>query len=119
MASHYEVDLPEALQAEDLDHFAYFFLFFWRVAFVQEWTPLPEEGEIFLHYVGDGSDQFDAGLREDIGGDVYDALRLACEGFLRYEPNDLSGGMNDLDGQIVTAASDAAKSASETRWQTP
>ncbi|MFO7948469.1 MAG: class I SAM-dependent DNA methyltransferase, partial [Armatimonadota bacterium] len=81
MEDYYEVDLLQALQAEDPTDFAYFFLFFRRVAFVSD-----DEGETFLDYVRDESDRFAAKLREDVREHVYDALRLACEGFLNYEP---------------------------------
>lgn len=80
----YEIDLPRLLAAKDLEAFKYFFLFFRRQAFVRE-----AEGLCFLDRVYQGSLEYAQAVGDDLKENVYKALRLLAEGFLRTGENDL------------------------------
>jgi len=80
----YEIDLPRLLAAQDLEAFKYFYLFFRREAFVAD-----AEGLCFLDRVYQGSLEYAQAVGDDLKENVYKALRLLAEGFLRTRGNDL------------------------------
>lgn len=88
--SYYEVDLPAVLEADDLETFRYFYLFFQKAAFVEDGT-----GTSFLDNVYEESNIFAQDLGEDLQDNIYEAIKLLAEGFLEYPDNDLS--RDDLD----------------------
>jgi len=88
---YYEIDLPRLLGAQDLEAFKHFYLFFRREAFVAD-----AEGLCFLDRVYQGSLEYAQALGDDLKENVYKALRLLAEGFLRTGGNDLVPA-RDLD----------------------
>lgn len=88
--SYYEIDLPTVLESGDLKEFKHFYLFFRHEAFLND-----ESGDCFLDDVYHESNVFAQELREDLQDNVYEAIKLLSEGFLRYPENDLNE--NDLD----------------------
>ena len=78
---YYEVDLPELLQLDD-QAFLYFAAFFCRDAFVADAT-----GSLFLDRAYGQSTDYAARLGEELRENVYEALRLLTEGFLRLPAN--------------------------------
>jgi len=87
----YEIDLPRLLAAKDLETFKYFYLFFRHQAFVPD-----SEGLCFLDRVYQGSLEYAQAVGDDLKENVYKALRLLAEGFLRTRGNDLDP-VRDLD----------------------
>jgi len=81
----YEVDLPTLLEAEDYEAFLCFYVFFRKEAFT----------EGFLERAYKESLEYTSRLGDELKENVYEALRLLAEGFLRFPGNNLSE--NDLD----------------------
>ncbi|WP_396610497.1 Eco57I restriction-modification methylase domain-containing protein [Haloferax sp. S1W] len=77
----YEVDLPEILEAGDLEQFKYFYLFFRPAAFREV------AGTTFLDKVWNESETAAQELGEDLQDNVFTALRVLGKGFV--ETNDL------------------------------
>ena len=82
--TYYEIDLLRMLAAQDLEVFKYFYLFFRRHAFEPD-----AEGLCFLDRVYQGSLEYARAVGDDLKENVYKALRLLAEGFLRTSGNDL------------------------------
>lgn len=79
---YYEVDLPDLLASDDVEHFLYFYLFFRRTAF----TPTnPASLENILKEIVKSSKE----IRKDLKAQVYEALHLVAQGFLSYADNKL------------------------------
>ncbi|MEZ4668138.1 MAG: N-6 DNA methylase [Anaerolineae bacterium] len=74
------VDLVELLQTDDLHDFYYFRLFFRQQAFAKAG---------WLEQVLQGSVDYAENLSDRLEEEVYDALELIAEGFLRYRRNRL------------------------------
>jgi hypothetical protein len=82
--TYYEIDLVRMLAAQDLEVFKYFYLFFRRHAFE------PDAGGLcFLDQVYQGSLKYARAVGDDLKENVYKALRLLADGFLRTSGNDL------------------------------
>jgi Alw26I/Eco31I/Esp3I family type II restriction m6 adenine DNA methyltransferase len=81
----YEIDLPILLEAQDYEVFLYFYAFFRKEAFT----------EGFLERAYKESLEYTSRLGDELKENVYEALRLLAEGFLRFPGNNLSE--NDLD----------------------
>jgi N-6 DNA Methylase./Eco57I restriction endonuclease. len=79
---YYEVDLPELLEAGNLEQFKYFFAFFRSAAFRET------AGSSFLDTVWSESETAAQELGEDLQDNVFTALRVLGEGFI--QTNDLS-----------------------------
>jgi type I restriction-modification system DNA methylase subunit len=79
---YYEVDLPELLEAGDLEEFKYFYAFFRPAAFREI------AGTTFLDTVWNESETAAQELGEDLQDNVFTALRVLGEGFIHS---------NDLD----------------------
>jgi len=86
---YYEVNLPELLKQDD-EAFNYFAAFFAQRAFLPD-----EQGERFLDRAYKGSIAYATGLSRELKDNVYEALRLLTEGFLRFPTNGLTPA--DLD----------------------
>lgn len=82
--TYYEIDLVRMLAAQDLEVFKYFYLFFRRHAFEPD-----ARGLCFLDQVYQGSLKYARAVGDDLKENVYKALRLLAEGFLRTSGNDL------------------------------
>lgn len=82
--SYYEIDLPTLLETGDLEDFKYFYLFFRNQAFVED-----RGGKSFLDRVLEGSNTFSQELGDDLQDNIYEAIKLLAEGFLKYPDNDL------------------------------
>ncbi len=82
---YYEVDLPALLEQNDPEPFRYFFHFFRREAFLPD-----EEGLSFVERVLKGSQEYAVQVGERLRENVYDALRILIDGFLRFPTNRLS-----------------------------
>ncbi|GGL21698.1 hypothetical protein GCM10009037_01260 [Halarchaeum grantii] len=74
---YYEVDLPELLESGTLEQFKYFYVFFRPEAFRKT------SGTSFLDTVWNESETASQELGEDLQGNVFTALRILGEGFLR------------------------------------
>ncbi|MFC7251924.1 Eco57I restriction-modification methylase domain-containing protein [Halomicroarcula sp. GCM10025324] len=79
---YYEVDLPELLEAGELEQFKYFYAFFRPAAFREI------SGTTFLDTVWNESETAAQELGEDLQDNVFTALRVLGEGFIHS---------NDLD----------------------
>ncbi|MBS1264182.1 MAG: hypothetical protein MAG715_01384 [Methanonatronarchaeales archaeon] len=88
--SYYEVDLPTLLAEGTPEDFRYFYLFFRGEAFVED-----PQGRTFLDKILEKSNVFSQELGESLQDNIYEAIRLLAEGFLKYPGNDL--GKDDLD----------------------
>jgi hypothetical protein len=84
MQVFYEVDLPAALESDDPEALAYFWLLFRQAAFVPD-----AEGDSFLQRVQAESDLAAERLREDVRDRVYRALLESCRGFADAESGEL------------------------------
>jgi len=80
---YYEVNLPELLEQGD-EEFNYLAAFFAQKAFLRD-----EQGECFLDRAYKGSLAYATGLSKELKDNVYEALRLLTEGFLRFTGNTL------------------------------
>ncbi len=88
--SYYEIDLPTVLEEGDLEDFKYFYLFFRHDAFLED-----ASGDCFLDDVYDESNVFARELGEDLQDNIYEAIKVLAEGFIKYPDSDLSE--DDLD----------------------
>ncbi len=88
--SYYEVDLPTVIEQGDLEDFKYFYLFFSHGAFVPDGG-----GDCFLDDVYNQSNIFAQELGEDLQDNIYEAIKILSQGFLKYPENDLEE--DDLD----------------------
>lgn len=88
--TYYEIDLEQLIaQSADPDteeKFLYFAAFFCKDAFL----PDPNTGESFLGRALKGSAQYAKGIGDKLKGNVYEVLRLLCEGFLSLPSNRLT-----------------------------
>ena len=88
--TYYEVDLEQLIaQTNDSgaqENFLYFAAFFHKDALV----PDPSTGECFLDRALKGSAQYAKGIGDKLKGNVYEVLRLLCEGFLSLPSNGLT-----------------------------
>ncbi len=82
--SYYEVDLLKLVRDADPEAFKYFYLFFRREAFLPE-----ADGRCFLDRVRDGSVAYARKIGDDLQENVYRAMKVLAEGFLRDRRNDL------------------------------
>jgi type I restriction-modification system DNA methylase subunit len=80
---YYEVNLLELLERTD-EEFNYFAAFFSQRAFIPD-----EQGVRFLDRAYKGSLDYATGLSKELKDNVYEALRLLTEGFLRFPGNGL------------------------------
>jgi len=78
--AYYAVDLESLLEADDPDAFRYFYAFFRREAFTDQW----------LEKVLAGSEDFAQKLSDKLEEEVYDALELIAQGYLDYRRNRLT-----------------------------
>ena len=77
----YEVNLPELLEAGDVDNFMYFYAFFRRQAF--------DAGDLSIEALRQASVEYARGVSNSLKMQVYEALRHVAQGFLDYQPNRL------------------------------
>jgi hypothetical protein len=77
----YEVNLPELLQANDVNAFLYFYVFFRRQAF--------EPGELAIEAIRLASADYARGVGDSLKTQVYESLRHVAQGFLDFRPNNL------------------------------
>ncbi len=82
--SYYEVDLLKLVRDGDPEAFKYFYLFFRREAFLPE-----ADGRCFLDRVRDGSVAYARKIGDDLQENVYRAMKVLAEGFLRDRRNGL------------------------------
>lgn len=75
----YEVDLPELIEDGDLEAFKYFYLFFRGEAFPG-----------FIEKVYRGSVNYSQKVGEELKENVYQALKMLAEGFLKTPTNNLT-----------------------------
>ncbi len=80
---YYAVDLPTLLQSGSADDFLYFYLFFRREAF-------SKDADGWLNRVLTGSVDYAESLSERLEQEIYDALELIAQGFLRFRRNRLT-----------------------------
>lgn len=85
---YYEIDLQKLIEKGSVDDFKYFYLFFRKEAF------LPK-GASFLDRTYQGSIDYAKEVGERLKENVYEALRLLCEGCLKYPENQL--GTDNLE----------------------
>ncbi|MDS0280386.1 N-6 DNA methylase [Halomicroarcula sp. S1AR25-4] len=88
---YYEVDLPELLEADDLERFKYFYAFFRPQAFRET------AGTSFLDQVWNESETAAQELGEDLQDNVFTALRVLGEGFIHT--NDLDIDPDDAEAR--------------------
>lgn len=86
----YEIDLPLLLETFEEEAFNYFYAFFRKEAFEKD-----ASGACFLDRAYKASLDYTARVGEELKDNVYEALRLLCEGFLHFPGNRLSE--SDLD----------------------
>ncbi|MHB0935920.1 MAG: Eco57I restriction-modification methylase domain-containing protein [Armatimonadota bacterium] len=79
---YYEVDLEEAVRAQDPADFLYFYAFFRRAAF--------DPGPLGLAELLNASTSYARSVGASLKAQVYDALRHVAQGFLDYPPNGLA-----------------------------
>ncbi len=84
----YEVNLPELLQADDVDKFLYFYTFFRRQAF--------DPGEMSVEALLQKSVEYARGVSNSLKTQVYEALRHVAQGFLDYRQNALQTDQQTL-----------------------
>ncbi len=92
--SYYEIDLPTILESDkedNLEAFKYFYLFFRKKAFLKD-----KRGKSFLDRVYDKSHIFSQELGENLKENIYEAIKLLAEGFLKFPQNDIDPD-EDLD----------------------
>src|SRR3989440_3545273 len=77
----YEVNLPELLQANDINAFLYFYAFFRRQAF--------EPGDLGIEAIRLASADYARSVGDSLKAQVYEALRHVAQGFLDFRPNNL------------------------------
>lgn len=77
----YEVNLPELLEADDVNNFLYFYTFFRRQAF--------DAGDLSIEALRQASVEYARGVSNSLKMQVYEALRHVAQGFLDYRPNQL------------------------------
>ncbi|MDF0591856.1 hypothetical protein P0O15_11880, partial [Methanotrichaceae archaeon Mx] len=81
---YYEVDLSALLAAGDTDAFRYFYYFFSKEAFLPN-----ERGEVFLEEVLQGSANYAREIGENLKENVYRAMKVLADGFIRWPENRL------------------------------
>ena len=81
---YYEVDLPALLAGGDVDAFRYFYYFFRKEAFLPN-----ERGEVFLEEVLRGSANYAREIGENLKENVYRAMKVLADGFIRWPENRL------------------------------
>ncbi|MEO7019020.1 MAG: N-6 DNA methylase, partial [Ktedonobacteraceae bacterium] len=75
----YEVNLPELVQAGDVNAFLYFYAFFRREAF--------DAGDLSVEKLLQASVDYARGVGDSLKRQVYEALRHVAQGFLDYRAN--------------------------------
>ena len=78
----YEVNLPELLEAGNINNFLYFYAFFRRQAF--------DPGDLSIEAIQLASVDYARAVGDSLKTQVYDALRHVAQGFLDYRPNKLN-----------------------------
>ncbi|MGC9515811.1 N-6 DNA methylase, partial [Methanocrinis sp.] len=81
---YYEVDLAAMLEEKDLEAFRYFYYFFREEAFLPN-----ERGEVFLEEVLRGSASYAREIGENLKENVYRAMKILADGFIRWPENGL------------------------------
>ncbi|MFO7992417.1 MAG: N-6 DNA methylase, partial [Thermoplasmata archaeon] len=92
--SYYEIDLPTLIESDredKLEIFKYFYLFFRKEAFVED-----KRGNSFLDKIYDKSHIFSQELGENLKENIYEAIKLMAEGFLKFPQNELDP-VEDID----------------------
>ena len=84
---YYEVDLPAILAGGDDEAFRYFYYFFRKEAFLPN-----ERGEVFLEEVLRGSANYAREIGENLKENVYRAMKVLADGFIRWPENRLDPG---------------------------
>ena len=88
--TYYEVDLEQLIahteEPDAVEKFLYFAAFFCKDALL----PDPATRESFLDRALKGSAQYAKGIGDKLKGNVYEVLRLLCEGFLSLPSNGLT-----------------------------
>jgi len=83
--NYYEIDLFQLLEADDVENFKYFHLFFRLEAF------LPSlDGKNFLDRMYEGSITYARELGESLQENVYKAMKILAEGFFETPKNNLT-----------------------------
>ena len=85
----YEVNLPELLEAGDVNNFLYFYTFFRRQAF--------DPGDLSIEALRQASVEYARGVSNSLKTQVYEALRHVAQGFLDYQPNMLQPDPQTLE----------------------
>jgi hypothetical protein len=86
----YEVNLPELLQANDVNAFLYFYAFFRRQAF--------EPGDLGIEAIRLASVDYARGVGDSLKTQVYESLRHVAQGFLDFRSNNLQPEPDTLKG---------------------
>lgn len=84
MDVYYEVDLPALLDQGDPEAFKYFYLFFWREAFIDQ-----PDAPAWLTQALEQSRVYARGVSDSLRDQVYEALRHLAQGFLDFPANKL------------------------------
>ena len=92
---YYEVDLPALLAAGDTDSFRYFYYFFRKEAFLPN-----ERGEVFLEEVLRGSANYAREIGENLKENVYRAMKVLADGFIRWPENRLDPADSQTRGRV-------------------
>jgi len=83
--NYYEIDLFQLLEADDVENFKYFYLFFRLEAFL-----IGPDGKNFLDRVYEGSITYARELGESLQENVYKAMKILAEGFFDTPKNNLT-----------------------------
>ncbi|MGC9514324.1 Eco57I restriction-modification methylase domain-containing protein [Methanocrinis sp.] len=83
--SYYEIDLLNLIERGSPEEFKYFYLFFRREAFLPG-----RDGRSFLDRVKEGSVAYTRKVGDDLQENVYRAMKVLAEGFLRSRSEGLS-----------------------------
>jgi hypothetical protein len=97
--SYYEVDLVSLIEQSNEQAFKYLYLFFRREAFSGI-----EKRESFLDQVFEESARYATAVGSKLKDAVYEALETLCEGFVRFQRNNLDSRLqlNDIyDNSLV------------------
>jgi Alw26I/Eco31I/Esp3I family type II restriction m6 adenine DNA methyltransferase len=89
LSSYYEVDLESLIEQNNENAFKYFYLFFRHEAFIGV-----ERQESFLDRVFRESAHYAQAVSDKLKRAVYDALETLCDGFVKFEKNDLNSRLH-------------------------
>jgi hypothetical protein len=98
--SHYfEVNLPNILESNDIENFKLFYYFFRKNAFIST-----KDGIAFLDRILIGSGEYAVEIGDDLKDNVYMAIKILCEGFIKRSSNKLDRNNPDTLIKVQTNA---------------